>query len=307
MSRAVLSYKRVKKISWKFLSFYYITFNQSVFLFGGEKVMDKKYIALLVAGVALANAGTAAAAGKDGVAATVNGKEIKVEEIKAAYNTNPAVKEKASFDEFYTNTLDIFVDGEIVYQAAVEEKVTDTPEYKVQLNALKEELARKIYLEKQVRAKVTDEAVRKLYNDYKNSFNGEKEIKAKHILVDSEAKAKEVIAKLKEEGDFDKLTKEYSKEPAELGYFTKDMMVPEFADAAFKLKKGQYTKSPVKTQFGYHVILVEDIRDAKPLPLKQVEGKLRAMLAQKTMSDVVKGLQGKAKVVKYDAKGNEIK
>lgn len=268
--------------------------------------MNKSYIALLMAGLALGGVDTVWAAGKNGVAATVNGKNITVEEIEAAYNTNPAVKEKASFDEFYERTLDIFVDGEVVYQAAVEAKVTDTPDYKVQLEALKEELARKIYLEKQVRDKVTDSAVRKLYNDYKNSFKGEKEIKAKHILVDSEAKAKEVIAKLKEEGDFDKLAKEYSKEPAELGYFTQDMMVPEFSEAAFKLKKGKYTKKPVKTQFGYHVILVEDIRDAKPLPLKQVESKLKAMLAQKTMSDVVKGLQNKAKVVKYDVKGNVI-
>lgn len=269
--------------------------------------MNKNYVALLMAGLALSGVGTANAAGKNGVAAVVNGKNVMVEEIEAAYNTNPAVKDKASFDEFYSKTLDIFVDGEVVYQAAVEAKVTDTPEYKVQLNALKEELARKIYLEKQVREKVSDAEVRKLYNEYKNSFKGEKEIKAKHILVDSEAKAKEVIAKLKEEGDFDKLAKEYSKEPAELGYFTKDLMVPEFADAAFKLKKGQYTKTPVKTQFGYHVILVEDIRDAKPLPLKQIEGKLRAMLAQKTMSDVVQGLQNKAKIVKYDTEGNEIK
>lgn len=269
--------------------------------------MNKNYVALLMAGLAFSGIGTANAAGKDGVAAVVNGKNLMVEEIEAAYNANPAIKDKASFDEFYSKTLDIFVDGEVVYQAAVNAKVTDTPEYKVQLKALQEELARKIYLEKQVREKVSDAEVRKLYNEYKNSFKGEKEIKAKHILVDSEAKAKEVIAKLKKEGDFDKLAKEYSKEPAELGYFTKDVMVPEFADAAFKLKKGQYTKAPVKTQFGYHVILVEDIRDAKPLPLKQIEGKLRAMLAQKTMGDVVQGLQNKAKIVKYDTEGNEIK
>ncbi len=269
--------------------------------------MNRKYIALMIMSAAFLQGGEAWAAGKDGVAATVNGKNITVEEIEAAYNVNPAVKDKTSFDEFYTKTLDIFVDGEVVYQAAVADKVTETPEYKVQLEALKEELARKIYLEKQMRDKVTDGAIRQLYNQYKNSFKGEKEIKAKHILVDSEAKAKEVIAKLKEEGDFDKLAKEYSKEPADLGYFTKDMMVPEFANAAFGLKKGQYSKKPVKTQFGYHVILVEDIRDAKPLPLKQVEGKLRTMLAQKTMGDVVKSLQDKATIVKYDADGNEIK
>ena len=269
--------------------------------------MNRKYTVLAVMGLVLLQAGNVAAAGKDGVAAVVNGKKISVADIEAAYNTNPAVKEKTSFDEFYDRTLDIFVDGEVVYQAAVDAKVTETPEYKVQLKALKEELARKIYLEKEVRAKVTDSAVRRLYNDYKDSFKGEKEIKAKHILVDSEDKAKEVIARLNKEGNFDKLAKEYSEEPAELGYFTKEMMVPEFSEAAFKLKKGQFTKQPVKTKFGYHVIMVEDIRDAKPQPLKLVERQLRSMLAQKTMGDVIKGLQDKATIVKYDAEGEEIK
>lgn len=268
--------------------------------------MNKKYMAFAVAGLAVLQSGWVMAAGKDGVAAVVNGKNITVEEIKAAYEQNPMVKSKASFDDFYAKTLDIFVDGEVVYQAAMAEKVTETPEYNTQLKALKEELARKIYLEKQVRAKVNDEAVRKLYNDYKNTFKGEKEVKAKHILVDSETKAKEVIEKLKKEGNFDKLAKEYSKEPAELGYFTKEMMVPEFADAAFKLKKGQYTKSPVKTKFGYHVIMVEDIRDAKPQPLTKIEAQLKNMLAQKTMGDIVKGLQNKAKIVKYDTEGKVI-
>ena len=268
--------------------------------------MNKKYLAYVVMGLATLQVANALAAGKDGVAAVVNGKNINVADIKVAYDANPAVKEKTSFDDFYAKTLDIFVDGEIVYQAATKEKIEDTPEYKQQLKGLKEELARKIYLEKQVRAKVDDKAVKKLYDDYKNTFKGEKEVKAKHILVKNEATAKEVIAKFQKEGGFDKLAKEYSKEPAELGYFTKDMMVPEFAEAAFSLKKGQYTKTPVKTQFGYHVILVEDIRDAKPQPLERIEPQLKAMLAQKTMGDIIKSLQSSATVVKYDAEGNKI-
>ena len=276
------------------------------FFYVEEKDMNKKYLLLAAFGLALLQSGTSLAAGKNGVAAVVNGKKITVADIKTAYEANPAVKEKASFDEFYKKTLDIFVDGEIVYQAAEAAKVEETPEYKNQLKSLKEELARKIYLDKQVRAQVNDAAVKKLYEDYKKTFHGEQEIKAKHILVNSEAKAKEVIAKFQKDGNFEKLAKEYSKEPADLGYFTKDMMVPEFADAAFKLKKGQYTKTPVKTQFGYHVILVEDIRTAKPQPMKQIEPQLKAMLAQKSMGDLIKNLQDKAKVVKYDTKGNEI-
>ena len=269
--------------------------------------MDKKSVAVAALGLAMLYSSTSLAAGKDGVAAIVNGKKITVEDIKVAYNANPAIKENTSFDEFYQNTLDIFVDGEIVYQAAEAAKIPESKEYVDQLKGLKQELARKMYLEKQVRAKVNDAAVKKLYNDYKGTFKGEQEIKAKHILVANESTAKEVIAKLNKDGQFDKLAKEYSKEPAELGYFTKGMMVPEFEKAAFALKKGQYTKEPVKTQFGYHVILVEDIRTAKPQPLKEIEPKLKQMLAQKSLGDIVKGLQNKADVTKYDVKGNVIK
>ena len=268
--------------------------------------MNKKLLAMLMMSTALFVSANSFAAGKNGVAAVVNGREIKVEDIKVAYEANPIVKEKTSFDEFYGKTLDIFVDGEIVYQEAVKANIQNEPDYKKQLKTMKEELARKIYLEKEIRKLVNDEAVKKLYQDYKNTFNGEKEVKAKHILVKDEATAKEVITKFQKNGDFEKLAKEYSKEPADLGYFTKEMMVPEFGDAAFKLKKGEYTKTPVKTQFGYHVILVEDVREAKPQPLEKIENQLKGMLAQKTMGDIIKGLQSNAKVVKYDVDGNVI-
>ena len=268
--------------------------------------MNKRLLAMLMMSTALLASANVSAAGKNGIAAVVNGKEIKVADIKVAYEANPVVKEKTSFDDFYGKTLDIFVDGEIVYQEAAKAGIENDADYKKQLKALKEELARKIYLEIEVRKMVNDEAIKKLYQDYKNTFNGEKEVKAKHILVKDEATAKEVIAKFQKNGEFEKLAKEYSKEPADLGYFTKEMMVPEFGDAAFKLKKGEYTKTPVKTQFGYHVILVEDVREAKPQPLDKIENQLKGMLAQKSMGDIIKGLQSKAKVVKYDAEGKVI-
>lgn len=269
-------------------------------------MMNPKYAALALTGVLMLAAAQAKAEGKDGVAAVVNGKNITVAEIKDAYNMNPAIKAKVPFNEFYEKTLDVFVDGELVYQAAVADKVTETPEYQKQLKAAKEELARKVYLEKKVDKMVSDDQLKKVYADYKKSFKAEKEVKAKHILVDSEAKAKEVIGKLNKGGNFDKLAKEYSKEPADLGYFPKEAMVPEFANAAFALKKGQYTKAPVKTQFGYHVIKVEDIRDAKPQPYEKIKPQLKGMMAQGAMGKVFEDINKNAKVTKYDLKGKAI-
>lgn len=265
--------------------------------------MQSRYIALAMMGALVLGASQAKAEGKDGVAAVVNGEKITVAELRQAYNENPSIKEKVSFNDFYGKALEVFINGKLVYQEAQKAKIEESPEYKKQLALAKEELARKIYLEQQVDKKITKDQINKVYDEYKKSFKAEKEVKAKHILVDSEAKAKEVIAKLNKGGDFDKLAKEYSKEPAELGYFTKNVMVPEFADSAFKLKKGEYTKTPVKTQFGYHVIEVEDIRDAKAQPLKKIEPQLKAMMTQGAIANVFEEVNANAKIQRYDLKG----
>lgn len=268
--------------------------------------MQKKYVALALLTVLLANPAKVMAEGKDGVAAVVNGEKITVAEIRDAYKANPQLKGRVSFNDFYNKALDGFISGKIVYQEAVKAKVTDTPEYKAQLALAKQELARKIYLEQQVAKKVTDKDVKKLYDEYKTTFKSEKEVKAKHILVPSKDKADEVIAKLKKGGDFDKLAKEYSKEPAELGYFTKRVMVPEFANAAFSMKKGEVSKAPVKTQFGYHVIKVEDIRDSKPMAQKDIEPQLKAMLTQGALAESFQDAAQNSKVEKYSLDGKTI-
>lgn len=266
----------------------------------------KKYAGLALVALMTVNAAAAQAEGKNGIAAVINGDNVTVDTIKQIYEASPQIKSQASFADFYPKALDIFVNGQVLYQAAEGENIMDTPEYQRQLEIAKEEIARKVYLEKKVGNKVDDAAVKKLYEEYKANFKNEKEIKAKHILVADEATAKDIIEKLKKGEKFDDLAKRYSKEQADLGYFTKNMMVPEFGNAAFSMKKGETSKAPVKTQFGYHVILVEDIRDAKPLPLKQVEPQLRAMLTQQQVGAVFQNLLKNSKVTKYDLKGNII-
>lgn len=250
---------------------------------------------------------TANAEGNKGIAAVVNGENITVKEMRQGYKDNKDISSRVNFDDFYAKALDVYVNGKLLYQAAEAEKVTETPEYKRQVQQAKEEIARKIYLEKKVEKQITQDKIDDMYSKYKKEFKGQKEVKAKHILVDSETKAKEVIAKLKKGEKFDELAKTYSKEPADLGYFTKQMMVPEFGEAAFALKKGTYSKEPVKTQFGYHVILVEDIRDAKPLPKDQIEPQLKGYLTQQAIGETFGELYQKATVKKYSLDGKEIK
>lgn len=268
--------------------------------------MDKRYLALALIGGLMFNAANANAEGKDGVAAVVNGEKITVAQIREAYKANPQLEGRVSFEEFYNKALDGFISGKIVYQQAQKAKIEDTPEYKSQLKLAKEELARKIYMEKLVDKKVTDSEINKLYDEYKETFKSEKEMKAKHILVDNEKTAKEVIAKLNKGEKFDALAKKYSKDKPELGYFTKRVMVPEFANAAFKMKKGEYSKTPVKTQFGYHIIMVEDIRDSKPADLKTIRPQLKAMLAQNALAESFQETAQSSKVEKYSLDGQTI-
>lgn len=246
-------------------------------------------------------------AGNDkGVAAKINGEVVYINDLKQSYADHPQIKDRVPFEEFYAKTLDVFVNSKLVYQAAQKAKIEETPEYQRQLVTAKEDLARKLYLEKLVDEKVNDAAVKKLYDEYVSKFESQKEIKAKHILVDSEATAKEVINKLNKGEDFVKLAKEYSKDQVDLGYFTKEMMVPEFSNAAFNMNKGKYSKTPVKTEFGYHVILVEDVRASKPLELKDVEPQLKNMVTQQVIAQIFDDLRNNSKVEKYTLEGELI-
>lgn len=270
--------------------------------------MSKKYLlstsAVFVAAVTAFSSFKVFAEGNDGTAAKVNGEIITVEEIRKGYEANPQIAAQVPFDQFYAKAVDIFVKGKLVSQAAEKADIENSAEFKEQLNAIKEDLARKVYLEKQVAEKVTPEAVQNIYdNKYLKDFKSQKEAKAKHILVADEATAKEVIKKLDNQEDFDKLAEKYSKDRPDLGYFTEKMMVPEFAKAAFAMKKGSYSKTPVKTQFGYHVILLEDFRDSTPLPLKAVEPQIRQVLTQQAIAETMATLYDSGKVKQYNLDG----
>lgn len=272
----------------------------------------KKYLlsasAIVVVAVAAAYSFKVCAEKSEGVAARVNGEVISVEEIKKGYNENPQIAAQVPFDQFYNKAVDIFINGKLMYQAATNAKVQESEAYKAQLKTAKEDLARKVYVEQILAEKVNDEAVKKVYeDDYVKNFKSRKEVKAKHILVSDAKAANEVIGKLKKGEDFEKLAKEVSLDKSvDLGYFSENVMVPEFTKAAFSMEKGSYSKEPVKTQFGYHVILVEDFRDSTPLPLKDVEPQIKNFLSQKVVAETFDNLYKTGTIVKYDLDGKEI-
>ncbi len=277
-----------------------------------KQILTASAVVLVIAAAAFASfkvyADKANADKNVGVAARINGEVITVDEIKKGYDDNPQIVEQVAFDQFYPKAVDIYVNGKLLYQAAAKANVQETPEYKAQLKTAEEDLARKVYLENAIAQKVTEAAVKDFYdNEYVKNYQRKKEAKAKHILVEKEATAKEVIKKLNGGAKFDDVAKQYTKDSTvELGYFSEDIMVPEFSKAAFALKKGEYTKAPVKSPFGYHVILVEDFRDSAPLPLKDIEPQIKNMLTQKAIAEIFDNLYKNSIIQKFDLQGKEV-
>lgn len=152
---------------------------------------------------------------------------------------------------------------------------------------------------------VTAEALQAEYAARSARYN-ETEYKARHILVPSEAEAKDIIRKLGAKQDFAKLARLHSIDPGsakdggDLGWFTAGAMVPQFSQAVMQLEKGKYSKAPVATQFGFHVILLEDQRQQVPPPFESVRAQLEAALQEKAAEAYINGLRGAAKIVKRD-------
>jgi len=154
------------------------------------------------------------------------------------------------------------------------------------------------------RAALSEEAEHQVYDDAVKQMTNEEEVHARHILVPTEDEAKAILAQLKAGADFATLAKEKSKDPGgadggDLGYFTKEQMVPEFAAVAFKLDKGQIS-DPVKTQFGWHIIKVEDKR-IKPTPtFDQVKGQIDNYVAHRAQAALVEKLRASANIEHLD-------
>jgi peptidyl-prolyl cis-trans isomerase C len=258
-------------------------------------------IALLLAGgMVLAGVFAAAQQGADPVLAKVDGVEIRQSDLALAEadigsNLPPSAGE-ARRDALLSYLIDIT----ILARAAEAKKFASEPGFDRRLAHARRKVLMEVLLERESKAAASEAEMKKLYDDSVKKMTPEQEVHARHILVESEEKAKEVIAKLKAGGDFTALAKEFSKdagasEGGDLGFFAKDQMVPEFAEAAFKLGKGELS-APVKTQFGWHVIKVEDKRE-RPVPAyEQIKDQIEAYIVRRAQTDLVMKLRGAAKI-----------
>ena len=211
-------------------------------------------------------------------------------------------------DEAQKKTLlvDYMVDLRVGAQAAEAAKIGDTPDFKRKLAYFRDKLLLDDYLEQEAKRAATPEAEHAIYDQTVKLMKPEEEVHARHILVDNEAEAKKIAARIKGGEDFAKVAAETSKDPGskaeggDLGWFTKDRMVPDFANAAFAMKPGQVS-DPVKTQFGWHVIKVEEKR-TKPQPtFDELKEQIDQHLIRKAQQDMILKLRSEAKIERFDA------
>lgn len=269
------------------------------------KVFTGALVALCLALPAQAAKTKTKAAQEDLVVATVNGNDITLSEIESVHASNPQLS-ALPLESVYEPLLDNIIDLNLISSAAKAEKVQDTPEYKKMKKEFEKQLLARYYLEQQAKKNQTKEKLEALYEQFKKDNPPQEEMSAAHILLKTEKEAQDVIQQLQKGADFAELANKVSEnkglEGGDLGYFSRELMVPEFSEAAFAMKEGEISKKPVKTKFGYHVIKAGPRRLAEPPKFEDIEQELMQMQAAQSIEETMQKLRKKAKIVKTPVK-----
>jgi len=262
-----------------------------------------------------APAGPLFAQDKDPVVAKVNGIEIHQSDLaiaEAEAGQLPPMSPEAKQDYLVQISADLI----LVAKAAEAKKFGDSASFKRKMEFTRKKLLMEGLLQSVGKDALTEAAMQKVYDEAIKQVGEEKEVHARHILFrapagdekagkDAEDKIKAVIVRLKKGEDFVKLASELTEDPSgkanggDLGYFSKEQMVPEFSDTAFKLEKGQISE-PVKTQFGWHVLKVEDKRAKAPPKFEEVKPQIERYVVGKAQSELVISLRKDAKIERLD-------
>lgn len=260
--------------------------------------------AFLIGGIGTVHAAdpTPPKSGGDQIVATVNGTPLTARDLASFSRSITAQGQQISREE----AVQGLVDRELLYQEALAKGYDKLPEVNQELTNQKRLLLSNVAVSEMLRGKQSTEAeMRKIYQE-KVASRDLKEYKARHILVDSEAEAKNIVAQLDKGGNFSEIAKTKSKDRAsaenggDLGWFNPSQMVPPFSQAVTSLQKGQHTKTPVKTQFGYHVIVLDDSRKVTPPTYEEVKDRLDDVVKSEKIGDHLAQLRKKAKI---DMKG----
>jgi peptidyl-prolyl cis-trans isomerase C len=240
-------------------------------------------------------------AAKGGNIATVNG--VAVPQARAEFMMQQQAQRGAPDNEQMRNAVrEELINREVLAQEATRAGAARAPEVQTQLDMVRQEIVVSYYLREFARKNpVTEAEIQKEY-DRARSQHGDKEYKARHILVETEDQAKSVIAELKKGAKFDDLAAKNSKDTGsaqrggDLDWNVPGTFDRQFSDAMVRLEKGKYSDAPVKTRFGFHIIQLDDVRPAKFAALGEVRPRITQMLVQNKIDELIKGLRAKAKI-----------
>lgn len=250
--------------------------------------------------------------GDDPVVARVNGEVVHRSDLDIQLRNAPAQIQQQPLDKIYPALLNNIVNAELLDQAAKKAKLDQNPQVKQEIAAAQIQILVNAYVASLARSQITEAKLRQAYDQYAKEAPKTEEVHARHILVASEQEAKDIIDQLKKGADFATLAKDKTTDPSgksnggDLGYFTKQDMVPEFADAAFAMKPGDFSQTPVHTQFGWHVIKVEDKRPGKAGTYEQVAPEIAQQMTQQLVAAKLQELRGQAKIEAFGLDGKPL-
>ena len=247
----------------------------------------------------------------DPVVARLDGKPIYRSEVELQAEGLPQQYRRLPFATVFPVLLNQVIDRKLVAAEVSRQGLENDPEVKKRMADIRERVIHEIYLSRRVQIEVTEAALRKRYERQVKEAPAVKEAHARHILVKTEEEAIAVIAELENGAEFAATAKAKSIGPSaarggDLGYFKRQQMVPPFAEAAFALKPGKMTKKPVKTQFGWHIILTEDIREIKPPSFEQKRDQLHTEMSREVVRTEMFRLRKSAKIERFNQDGSPV-
>ena len=251
------------------------------------------------------------AADDDPVVATVNGTKILKSMLVTAQQLLPEQYQKIPLMQIYPALVDTVIDMKLSAADARKKRLHETKEFKVLMSRVEDQMLQRTVLQAEMDKALTEEALKRRYDALIADEKSSTEVHARHILVKTKEEANDIIEQLQNGASFEVTAKEKSTGPSatsggDLGFFGKGQMVPEFEKAAFSLRKGKFTDTPVKTQFGWHIIKLEDRRKSEPPSFESIKQKLQTEISQETVAEYVSGLRKEAKIERFDLDGKPL-
>jgi len=245
----------------------------------------------------------------DPVLAIVDGIAIRRSDLQGVQRSLPAQFQQMPLEMLFPLLIDRMIDAKLLAIAGRKDNIHAEPELRARVASYEERLVQDAYLTRRITAAATEEAIQARYRKFVAENPAETEVSARHILVASEQKAREILAALARGGDFAKLAAENSLDPSgkdnggDLGFFKKGDMVPEFSEVAFSLKDGQTADKPVQSQFGWHVIRVDKVREIAQ-SIDDLREEITGQISQEVVTAEVARLRGVAKIERFNLDGS---